>query len=74
MHPTTQVSVEEAEERARKWNVPYVETSAKTCMNVDRVFYDLLRLIRDKKRAEIQVNSNGAKKPGGSKKKKCVVL
>ncbi|XP_003744065.1 ras-related protein Ral-A isoform X2 [Galendromus occidentalis] len=68
------VSVEEAEDRARKWNVPYVETSAKTCMNVDKVFYDLLRLIRDKKRAEIQVNSNGTKKPGGSKKKKCVIL
>ncbi|OQR76458.1 ras-related protein Ral-A-like [Tropilaelaps mercedesae] len=68
------VTIEEAEERARQWNVPYVETSAKTCTNVDRVFYDLLRLIRDKKRAEQQVNQGGAKKPGGTKKKKCIIL
>ncbi|XP_022693577.1 ras-related protein Ral-a-like isoform X2 [Varroa jacobsoni] len=68
------VTVEEAEERARQWNVPYVETSAKTCMNVDKVFYDLLRLIRDKKRAEQQTNQSGAKKASGQKKKKCTIL
>lgn len=31
------VSVEEAQERAKQWNVPYVETSAKTRANVDKV-------------------------------------
>eukprot|EP00105_Crassostrea_gigas_P008614 XP_011423236.1 PREDICTED: ras-related protein Ral-A isoform X3 [Crassostrea gigas] len=45
------VSVEEAQERAKQWNVPYVETSAKTRANVDKVFYDLMRTIRDKKAA-----------------------
>ncbi|XP_059160075.1 ras-related protein Ral-A-like isoform X1 [Physella acuta] len=37
-----QVSVEEATRRAQEWNVNYVETSAKTRANVDKVFYDLL--------------------------------
>uniref|UniRef100_A0A8W8MBS6 small monomeric GTPase n=2 Tax=Magallana gigas TaxID=29159 RepID=A0A8W8MBS6_MAGGI len=45
------VSVEEAQERAKQWSVPYVETSAKTRANVDKVFYDLMRTIRDKKAA-----------------------
>ena len=31
------VSVDEAQERAKQWNVPYVETSAKTRANVDKV-------------------------------------
>ena len=32
-----QVSVEEAQQRAAQWSVPYVETSAKTRANVDKV-------------------------------------
>lgn len=32
-----QVAVEEAHSRAEQWNVPYVETSAKTRANVDKV-------------------------------------
>lgn len=32
-----QVTVEEAHQRAQQWNVPYVETSAKTRANVDKV-------------------------------------
>ena len=32
-----QVTVEEAQSRAQQWNVPYVETSAKTRANVDKV-------------------------------------
>jgi len=32
-----QVLVEEAQQRAQQWNVPYVETSAKTRANVDKV-------------------------------------
>ena len=33
---------------ALSWNVPYIETSAKTCENVDKVFIELLREIRKK--------------------------
>lgn len=37
-----QVSVEEAKNRADQWNVNYVETSAKTRANVDKVKCDSL--------------------------------
>lgn len=43
------VSQETAQELARQWGVPYVETSAKTRANVDQVFIELLRMIRDRK-------------------------
>ena len=32
-----QVTIEEAQARAQQWSVPYVETSAKTRANVDKV-------------------------------------
>ena len=32
-----QVTVDEAQQRAQQWSVPYVETSAKTRANVDKV-------------------------------------
>ena len=32
-----QVSVQEAQRRAEQWKVPYIETSAKTRVNVDKV-------------------------------------
>lgn len=38
-----------AEDRASQWKVPYVETSAKTRSNVDKVFFDLMREIRMRK-------------------------
>lgn len=75
-----QVTVEEAQNRAAQWNVPYIETSAKTRANVDKVFYDLMRLIRGKK-STAPVGSSGKKAapaPGGKgghkRKKKCTIL
>lgn len=65
-----QVTNAEAQERAQQWNVPYVETSAKTKHNVDKVFYDLMREIRNCKNA---AGGNGAA-PKKKKKKKCVIL
>lgn len=44
-----QVSAEEAKARAEQWGVCYVETSAKTRANVDKVFFDLMREIRARK-------------------------
>ncbi|XP_013779855.1 ras-related protein Ral-A-like [Limulus polyphemus] len=67
-----QVSVEEAEKKAQQWDIPYAETSAKTRANVDKVFFDLMREIRNRKVAENKLN-NGATKLG-QYKKKCVVL
>ena len=42
----------EAERRAANWKVSYVETSAKTRSNVDKIFYDLMRRINEKKKED----------------------
>jgi len=47
-----QVSLAEAERRAAQWKVSYVETSAKTRLNVDKIFYDLMRRINEKKKED----------------------
>lgn len=66
-----QVSAEEAAGKASEWNVQYVETSAKTRANVDKVFFDLMREVRKKKMSESK-DKNG---PSGKKKKKhCCLL
>jgi len=67
------VSHSEAQQLADAWKVPYVETSAKTRLNVDRVFYDLMRDIQKRKLTEAET-SNGPKKAGRRKKRKCVIL
>ena len=46
-----QVPYEEAQALARQWRVDYVETSAKTRDNVDKIYYDLLQKIHDLKLA-----------------------
>lgn len=43
------VGQEAAQELANLWQVPYVETSAKTRQNVDQVFIELMRMIRDRR-------------------------
>ena len=37
--------------QAEQWNVPYMETSAKTRENVDRIFYELMRQIQVQKKS-----------------------
>ncbi|KAM7365807.1 hypothetical protein PAMP_016712 [Pampus punctatissimus] len=65
------VSAEEAAARVSEWGVQYVETSAKTRANVDKVFFDLMREVRKKKVSESK-DKNG---PSGKKKKKhCCLL
>jgi Ras-related protein Ral-A len=67
------VSLRHAEERAEAWKVPYVETSAKTRENVDKVFFDLMREIRKRKS---ESEGSGTLKPGKSARKKirCSIL
>ncbi|KAK9524246.1 ras-related protein ralB-B-like [Anarhichas minor] len=67
-----QVSADEGAAKASEWGgVQYVETSAKTRANVDKVFFDLMREVRKKKMAESK-DKNG---PSGKKKKKrCCIL
>ncbi|XP_058443187.1 ras-related protein Ral-a isoform X2 [Malaya genurostris] len=44
------VPLAECQARAQQWGVPYVETSAKTRENVDKIFYDLIRDISNRKK------------------------
>jgi len=67
-----QVTIEEAQRQAGVWQVPYVETSAKTRANVDKVFFDLMREIRSRKNESR--NMGNGKKKDKKKKKKCIIL
>ncbi|XP_032802070.1 ras-related protein Ral-A-like isoform X2 [Petromyzon marinus] len=60
-----QVSSEEARARAEQWRVSYVETSAKTRANVDKVFFDLMRDVRKRKMDEGK-DKSGKVKPNKS--------
>jgi len=75
------VSLQEAQALAQAWHVPYVETSAKTRSNVDKIFYDLMREVRRKKDGAFggngvggSVSKGGAPGKSGKKKKKCFIL
>ncbi|KAI5616905.1 ras-related protein Ral-A [Silurus asotus] len=57
-----QVGAEEAKNRADQWGVSYVETSAKTRANVDKVFFDLMRGIRARKMEEGKENGKNKRK------------
>lgn len=66
------VSESVCQSRAQQWDVSYVETSAKTRENVDKVFCNLMREIRSRK--------TDSKAPGGrpgkdnKKKKRCIIF
>lgn len=57
------VSKEEAELLAQEWEVPYIETSARTNIHVEQIFHELVKEIQD---------SKGAKGPAKKKKKNLV--
>lgn len=66
-----EVSKDEADAQAASWGVPFVETSAKTQANVDKVFYDLLEKIEQRKDAQ---GPGPEPKKKSKKKKKCTIL
>lgn len=70
-----EVSQADAESMAGSWGVPYIETSAKTKLNVDKIYYDLLRMIQQRKES-MGVQAQGQSNKGGKKKrkKKCTIL
>ncbi|XP_064401184.1 ras-related protein O-RAL-like [Halichondria panicea] len=67
-----EVGNDEATGLASSWGAPYIETSAKTKLNVDKVYYDLLKQIQARKQAQGQTTSTSTKKP--KKKKTCVIF
>ena len=67
-----EVSQQEAENLAQSWGVSYIETSAKTHVNVDEAYTKLLmEIIKSKQGSEQQPTKKKHKK---KKKKKCVLL
>ncbi|KAM3589202.1 hypothetical protein VKS41_000075 [Umbelopsis sp. WA50703] len=61
------VSSNEASALASEWNCPYVETSAKTRQNVEQVYTQLMRKIRERKETIQRAEAK-------SKKGKCLIL
>jgi Ras-related protein Ral-A len=61
------VSEEEAKNRAREWNCNYYETSAKTRENVDKVYTELMRKIKNRK-------DSSKERENKAKRSKCVCL
>ncbi|XP_031369260.1 ras-related protein Ral-a [Apis dorsata] len=68
------VGLNEAQARAEQWGVPYVETSAKTKENIDKVFFDLMREIRSRKIEDKSASNGRGKDRATRKKKKCKIL
>ena len=64
------VSKDEGEQRASEWGIPFFETSAKTRLNVEESFYELVREIRKTKGD----GPNKKKKPSNGKIKGCSLL
>lgn len=67
------VTLANARAQAEEWKVPYVETSAKTRENVDKVFFDLMREIRARK-MDTEGNNKKEKDKSTRKKLKCTIL
>ena len=65
-----EVSREEGYQMARSLNCDFIETSAKTCVNVERSFYTVVRMIR----ATREGTKQGRKSGKGNKGNKCPML
>lgn len=64
-----QVSLEEGEALAAQWGCSFYETSAKTKLNSEVCFFDLVRKIREQ-----SADAAGAKKSAPRKHRKCIIL
>ena len=52
-HHEREVSAQEGQALARELGCQFVEASAKNCINVERAFYDVVRLLRKQRQASI---------------------
>ena len=66
-----EVATWEGESLAGSWGIPYVETSAKTAVNVNKIYFDIVRKIEPRKRLyKKQPSTRKKKKP----KRNCILL
>ena len=68
-----EVSRDEGAQLARTFGCDFLETSAKTAINVERLFTTLVRLLRQTKQAE-QGASGPSRQPEKEKKRKCIIM
>lgn len=66
-----QVTTGEGQELAKSFGCPFFESSAKTRINVEESFYELVREIRKELQGE---NKDGKKKKKSGKNPKCSLL
>lgn len=62
LEPHKQVTTAMAKEAAKKYDAPFIETSAKTSTNVDMAFLKLARVLVEKKKKEKEGKSASKKK------------
>lgn len=68
-----EVSKEEGAALARQFGCEFIETSAKTAQNVERLFMNLVRALRQTR--SIEPGAPGPTIPGKVKeKKKCIIM
>jgi GTPase SAR1 family protein len=66
------VSKEKGEKQAEEWNCPWLESSAKTGQNIDKIFKDITRLILIKSGSAL--GKDGIDKKKKNKKNACMIL
>lgn len=71
LEPQRQVSLEEAQNASRNMMIPYIECSAKSRINIDQAFHELVRLVRKFQIAERPIIEEGFR---NKSKRKCCVL
>ncbi|KAJ9077316.1 RAS2 protein [Entomophthora muscae] len=69
-----EVSREEGVAMARKLNADFIESSAKACINVEKAFYQLVRLIREEQGVKETPKKSSSINKAGKKSRKCEIF
>lgn len=69
-----EVSREEGVAMARKLNADFIESSAKACINVEKAFYQLVRLIREEQGLKETPKKGTSINKSGKKPRKCEIF
>ncbi|KAF9036470.1 hypothetical protein BDZ89DRAFT_1090816 [Hymenopellis radicata] len=69
-----EVSKEEGAALARQFGCEFIETSAKTAQNVERLFMNLVRALRQTRSIEPGPSSGSGAPPKKEKKVKCIIV